>query len=158
MSEKIEHNVKIYESKKWKIITIVYILILYSFFCYQAIKEDNHELYWLIGIFSPLPFYYIFKNLKEINKPPKKIIVISIDGISVPMYGFIKWELIENEEITFKGSGIPRGWAAYLKIKIKEKKIVEIPIDNLSKNIFQIRRILRKYRKHYDEYVTPRYN
>ena len=156
MTEKIDHNIKIYESKNYQIRKIVYAFILYIFLL--AIKEKSYEEnFWIIGFLSLVLLYYIYRRVKKLNKPAKKIIVISVDGISVAPYGFIGWENIKSEYINARGNA-PYGMDYFFEFKTKNNVIIEIPGFGLTKNIFQIRNIVKRYRNHYEEYVIPKYD
>jgi len=123
-----------------------------------AIREkDNQGRFWIIGLFSLFLVYYIYKRIKKFNKPVKKIIAISIDGISVAPYGFIGWENIKSECINARGNA-PYGMDYFFEFKTKDNKIIEIPGFGLNKNIFQIRSIVKKYRNYYEKYVIPKYD
>ena len=99
----------------------------------------------------------MISRIHKLKKTPKKIIVIAIDGISVNPYGFIEWKEIKSACISARGRGTS-GMDYFFEFKTKDNKVIEIPAFGLTKNIFQIRKIVKKYMKYYEEYVTPRYN
>ena len=163
MKEKIEQSVKIYESKKWKIFGIIFNILTCVMIYYLFIKSDNKISFSLyLGIpFLLIMFYDTYKKtkkLKELKKNTKNILVISIDGIKVPIYGFIPWEKIKDEYINAESSALFEGLEFFIKIQTTDNKIIKLPSYGLNKNTFQINRTLKKYKNYYDVHIKPKYN